>query len=96
MFSGEPQPTPMDLHWRMFGIDVRVHPFFWLFSALLGGHSARSGRPPQRHPPGHPLETAESSRRALDHATGFGFGRVTRRGVCEGAETARLGRDDRG
>jgi Zn-dependent protease len=33
---GIPQPTQFDLHWRMFGIDVRVHPFFWLFSAVLG------------------------------------------------------------
>lgn len=36
MFFGVPQPTAFDLHWRMFGIDVRVHPFFWLFSAALG------------------------------------------------------------
>ncbi len=36
MFSSIPQPTPFDLHWRMFGIDVRVHPFFWLMSVLLG------------------------------------------------------------
>jgi membrane-associated protease RseP (regulator of RpoE activity) len=33
---GIPQPTQFDLHWRMFGIDVRVHPLFWLFSAVLG------------------------------------------------------------
>jgi Zn-dependent protease len=32
----EPERTPYDLRWRMFGIDVRVHPMFWLFSALLG------------------------------------------------------------
>lgn len=31
----EPQPTPGDLKWRMFGIPVRVHPFFWLTSLLL-------------------------------------------------------------
>ncbi len=36
MFFGSPQPTPFDLHWRMFGIDVRVHPFFWLTAVLLG------------------------------------------------------------
>jgi stage IV sporulation protein FB len=30
------EPTPFDLHFRMFGVDVRVHPFFWLFMALLG------------------------------------------------------------
>jgi Zn-dependent protease len=39
---GIPQPTQFDLHWRMFGIDVRVHPFFWLFSAVLGWGFARS------------------------------------------------------
>src|SRR5262249_7190 len=33
---GIAQPTQFDLHWRMFGIDVRVHPLFWLFSAVLG------------------------------------------------------------
>ena len=32
----EPQRTNFDLTWRMFGIPVRVHPTFWLFTALLG------------------------------------------------------------
>ena len=32
----EPQSTPFDLRWRMFGIRVRVHPSFWFFGALLG------------------------------------------------------------
>jgi Zn-dependent protease len=32
----ELQPTPFDLRWRMLGTDVRVHPTFWLFSAILG------------------------------------------------------------
>lgn len=36
MLLMEPQPTPYDLRWRMFGIDIRVHPMFWLISALLG------------------------------------------------------------
>ena len=36
MFGLTPQPTPFDLHWRMFGIDVRVHPFFWVMAAILG------------------------------------------------------------
>jgi Zn-dependent protease len=36
VFFGVPQPTPFDLNWRMFGIDVRVHPFFWLTSVFLG------------------------------------------------------------
>ena len=38
MFSGIPQPTPLDLYWRMFGTDVRVHPFFWVMAVLLGWH----------------------------------------------------------
>lgn len=32
----ESPPTPLDLKWQMFGIPVRVHPLFWLFTALLG------------------------------------------------------------
>lgn len=31
-----PNPTPYDLNFRLFGIDVRVHPIFWLTSAFLG------------------------------------------------------------
>jgi Zn-dependent protease len=29
-------PTPLDLHFRLFGFPVRVSPWFWLVSALLG------------------------------------------------------------
>lgn len=36
MLLAEPAPTPMDLRFRLFGTPVRVHPFFWLFTALLG------------------------------------------------------------
>jgi stage IV sporulation protein FB len=32
----EPNRTPYDLSFRIFGIDVRVHPLFWVFSALIG------------------------------------------------------------
>jgi Zn-dependent protease len=32
----EPNQTPYDLHFRLFGTPVRVHPLFWLFSAILG------------------------------------------------------------
>ncbi len=35
MFS-DPSPSPYDLHLRLFGIPVRVHPSFWLFSAIFG------------------------------------------------------------
>lgn len=33
---GTVAPTPYDLNFSLFGIPVRVHPFFWLFSAILG------------------------------------------------------------
>lgn len=36
LILGEPPPTQGDLHFRLFGIPVRVHPFFWLVSLLLG------------------------------------------------------------
>lgn len=32
----EPERTSWDLHFRVFGIPVRVHPMFWVFSAVLG------------------------------------------------------------
>jgi stage IV sporulation protein FB len=32
----EPPQTAYDLRWRMFGVPIRVHPFFWLLSAMLG------------------------------------------------------------
>jgi Zn-dependent protease len=32
----EPQHTQFDLKWWMFGIHVRVHPLFWLITAMLG------------------------------------------------------------
>ncbi len=35
MFN-EPARTPYDLNWVMFGIRVRVHPFFWLMSIIMG------------------------------------------------------------
>jgi len=36
MLVGEPPPTQADLRFRIFGIPVRVHPFFWLVALLLG------------------------------------------------------------
>jgi stage IV sporulation protein FB len=32
----EPGRTNYDLRFRLFGTPVRVHPFFWLFAAILG------------------------------------------------------------
>ncbi len=36
MLLAEPQRTPYDLHFQIFGFDIRVSPFFWLVAALLG------------------------------------------------------------
>ena len=43
MFGTIPPPTAFDLHWRMFGIDVRVHPFFWLMAVVLGWNTTEQG-----------------------------------------------------
>src|SRR5262245_48041042 len=32
----EPPATPYDLRFQLFGTPVRVHPLFWLVSAILG------------------------------------------------------------
>jgi Zn-dependent protease len=36
VFLIEPGPTQFDLRFRLFGIHVRVHPMFWVISAVLG------------------------------------------------------------
>ncbi len=36
MLLGEPPRTEYDLRFNLFGIPVRVHPFFWLVALLLG------------------------------------------------------------
>jgi len=36
---GEPNRTPADLHFRVFGFPVRVHPLFWLLALLLGAQA---------------------------------------------------------
>ena len=43
MFLARPERTPYDLSWRMFGIPIRVHPFFWVFTAIIGWHHVRDG-----------------------------------------------------
>jgi Zn-dependent protease len=40
LFLFEPDRTPYDLSWRMFGIHVRVHPMFWLMACILGANWA--------------------------------------------------------
>src|SRR4051794_3104022 len=39
----EPNYTQFDLRWRMFGIPVRVHPAFWLVSAIYGWDFVQGG-----------------------------------------------------
>jgi len=39
----EPERTPYDLHFRLLGVSIRVHPFFWLGAALLGQSSLNLG-----------------------------------------------------
>ncbi len=36
MFLLEPGHTAWDLHLRIFGVPVRVHPMFWLVAAIMG------------------------------------------------------------
>ncbi|HEX3998728.1 MAG TPA: site-2 protease family protein [Pirellulales bacterium] len=36
MFLGDRPTTPYDLNFRLLGVPVRVHPYFWLLAALLG------------------------------------------------------------
>src|SRR5438552_3023244 len=36
VFLLEPNETPYDLRFALFGIPIRVHPMFWLVSAVLG------------------------------------------------------------
>jgi membrane-associated protease RseP (regulator of RpoE activity) len=39
---GMPEPTPYDLRFRFLGIPVRVHPLFWLATAVLGSGSSET------------------------------------------------------
>jgi Zn-dependent protease len=41
LFTLEPPPTNYDLNFRVAGIPVRVHPFFWIVTALLGASDPR-------------------------------------------------------
>jgi Zn-dependent protease len=36
VFLSEPAETPADLRFWLFGVHVRVHPFFWIVAAVLG------------------------------------------------------------
>jgi Zn-dependent protease len=45
MFLLEPQHTAYDLHFRVAGIPVRVHPMFWLIGAIMGFSTLHSDNP---------------------------------------------------
>jgi stage IV sporulation protein FB len=36
VFLSQPDPTPLDVRFRLFGTPIRVHPMFWLFGAFFG------------------------------------------------------------
>lgn len=42
MLLGEPERTQGDLRFVLFGIPVRVHPFFWLVAVFLGANVIRT------------------------------------------------------
>ncbi len=39
MLNAEPPHTSYDLHFRVAGFNVRIHPFFWLATVLLGANN---------------------------------------------------------
>ena len=46
MFLSEPSETQFDLRFWLFGVHVRVHPYFWIFDRLPGMESRRpDGQP---------------------------------------------------
>lgn len=42
----EPPSSQGDIHFRLFGFPVRIHPFFWVVVALLGLNRGDEGTPP--------------------------------------------------
>jgi stage IV sporulation protein FB len=47
VFLSEPSETPFDLRFWLFGVHVRVHPFFWILTIFLGWDLV-GGAPDQR------------------------------------------------
>ena len=43
MLFMEPTATAYDLHFRVFGTEVRVHPMFWLVSVIMGASAGDEG-----------------------------------------------------
>ena len=46
MLLSEPPPSQGDLHFRIYGFPVRVHPMFWLVTAIMGFQSGEEGGTP--------------------------------------------------
>jgi stage IV sporulation protein FB len=44
---GEPPPTQGDLHFRVFGVPVRVHPMFWVIMLFMGINGSGPADPMQ-------------------------------------------------
>jgi Zn-dependent protease len=36
---GEPGPTQGDIHFKLLGMPIRIHPLFWLIAAVLGANT---------------------------------------------------------
>jgi Zn-dependent protease len=45
MLLAEPPPTQADIHFRLAGIPIRVHPFFWLVTLVMGLGGSGDTRP---------------------------------------------------
>lgn len=41
MILSEPPRTAYDLHFRLFGVPVRIHPLFWLMTICMAGFDSR-------------------------------------------------------
>lgn len=45
MMLSEPSPTQADLHFRLFGFPVRIHPMFWVVSLILAMQGSEKADP---------------------------------------------------
>jgi Zn-dependent protease len=42
VFLAEPPPSQGDIHFRLLGFPVRIHPFFWLMTLMLGLNGSKT------------------------------------------------------
>ena len=47
MLIHEPPPTSYDVHFRILGFPVRIHPFFWIVAIILGLNPGGKSNPPE-------------------------------------------------